>query len=69
MENAYRILMEKPEGKRRLGRPSRRWVDDIKMDLGEIEWSGMDCIDVAHGRDHRCIVTALHATITNYGKH
>jgi hypothetical protein len=31
--NAYRILVGKPEGKRRLGRPSRKWVDDIKMDL------------------------------------
>jgi hypothetical protein len=34
--NAYRILVGKPEGKRPLGRPRRRWVDNIKMDLGEI---------------------------------
>jgi hypothetical protein len=34
--NAYRILVEMPEGKRPLGRPRRRWVDNIKMDLGEI---------------------------------
>jgi hypothetical protein len=34
--NAYRILVGKPEGKRPLGRPRRRWVDDIKMDLREI---------------------------------
>jgi hypothetical protein len=33
--NAYRILVEKPEGKRPLGRPRRRWVDNIKMDLGD----------------------------------
>jgi hypothetical protein len=40
--NAYRILMEKPEGKRPLGRPSRRWVDNIKINLREIGWGGMD---------------------------
>jgi hypothetical protein len=36
--NAYRILVGKPEGKRPLGRPRRRWMDNIKMDLREIEW-------------------------------
>jgi hypothetical protein len=36
--NAYRILVGKPEGKRPLGRPRRRWVDTIKIDLREIEW-------------------------------
>jgi hypothetical protein len=36
--NACRILVRKSEGKRPLGRPRRRWVDNIKMDLGEIEW-------------------------------
>jgi sporulation protein YlmC with PRC-barrel domain len=36
--NAYRILLGKPEGKRPLGRPRRRWVDNIKMDLREIGW-------------------------------
>jgi hypothetical protein len=40
--NAYRILVEKPEGKRPLGRPRRRWVDNIKMDLGEMGWNGRD---------------------------
>jgi hypothetical protein len=40
--NAYRILVGKPEGKRPLGRPRRRWVDNIKMDLREIGW---DCVD------------------------
>jgi hypothetical protein len=39
--NAYRILVGKPEGKRPLGRPRRRWVDNIKMDLREIEWDGI----------------------------
>jgi hypothetical protein len=40
--NAYGILVGKPEGKRTLGRPRRRWVDNIKMDLREIEWDGLD---------------------------
>jgi hypothetical protein len=40
--NAYRILVGKPEGKRPLGRPIRRWVDNIKMDLGENGWDGVD---------------------------
>jgi hypothetical protein len=40
--NAYRILVGNPEGKRPLGRPRRRWVDNIKMDLLEIGWDGMN---------------------------
>jgi hypothetical protein len=40
--NAYRILVEKPEGKKPLGRPRRRWVDNIKMDLRETGWYGFD---------------------------
>jgi hypothetical protein len=48
--NAYRILVVKPEGKRALGRPTRRWVDNIKMDLREIEWDGVDWIDLAQDR-------------------
>jgi hypothetical protein len=43
-QNAYRILVAKPEGNRPLGRPRRRWVDNIKMDLGEIGWDGVDWI-------------------------
>jgi hypothetical protein len=42
--NAYRILVGKPEGKRPLGRPGRRWEDNIRMDLREIGWGGMDWI-------------------------
>jgi hypothetical protein len=49
--NAYRILVEKPEGKRPLGKPRRRWVDNIKIDLREIGWGGMDLIDLALDRD------------------
>jgi hypothetical protein len=52
--NAYRILMGKPERKRRLGRPKRRWVDNIEMDPREIECDGMDWIDLAQDRD-QCI--------------
>jgi hypothetical protein len=40
--NAYRILMGKPEGKRPLGRPRRRWEDNTKMDLLNVEWGDMD---------------------------
>jgi hypothetical protein len=40
--NAYRMLVGKAEGKRPLGRPRRRWVDNIKMDLREIGWDGLD---------------------------
>jgi hypothetical protein len=45
--NAYSIL----EGNRPLGRPGRRWVDNIKMDLREIGWDGMDWIDLTQDRD------------------
>jgi hypothetical protein len=45
------ILVGKPEGKRPLGRPRRRWVDNIKMDLREIGWDGMHWIDLAKGMD------------------
>jgi hypothetical protein len=40
--NAYRLLVGKPEGRRPLGRPRRRWIDNIKMDLKEMAWDGMD---------------------------
>jgi hypothetical protein len=49
--NAYRILVGKPEGKRPLGRPRRRQVDNIKMYLREIWWDGMDWVDQAQDRD------------------
>jgi hypothetical protein len=39
---AYIILVGKPEGKRPLGRPRRRWMDNIKMDLKDIGWNGID---------------------------
>jgi hypothetical protein len=49
--NAYRILVGKPEGKRPLRRPRRRWVDHIKIDVREIGWNGMDWIELAQNRD------------------
>jgi hypothetical protein len=45
--NAYRILVGKPEGKRPLGRPILRWMDNIEMYLIEIGWDGMDWINLA----------------------
>jgi hypothetical protein len=52
--------MGKPEGMRPLGRPRRRWVDNIQMDLREIEWDGGDWIDLAQNRDRwRALVKAL----------
>jgi hypothetical protein len=49
--NAYRILVGKSEGRRPLGRPRRRWVDSIKMDLREIGWDGLDWIGLVQNRD------------------
>jgi hypothetical protein len=49
--NAYRILVVKPVGKRPLERPRCRWVNNIKMDLREMGWDGMDLIDLAQDRD------------------
>jgi hypothetical protein len=49
--NAYRILVGKPEGKRPLGRPRRRSVDNIKMDLREIGWDGVNWMYMAQDRD------------------
>jgi hypothetical protein len=51
MENAYRILVGKPEGRRPLGRPRCRWVDNIVMDLRQIGWGGKDWIDVTEDSD------------------
>jgi hypothetical protein len=50
----------KPEGKRPLGRQRRRWVDNIKLNLREIGWDGMDWIDLAQDRDQwRALVNKL----------
>jgi hypothetical protein len=49
--NAYRLLVGKPKGRRPLGRPRRRWVDNISMDLGEVGWSDVDWIGLAQDRN------------------
>jgi hypothetical protein len=47
----YRLLVGKPEEKRPLERPRRKWMDNIKMDLGQIGWSGVDQIRLSQERD------------------
>jgi hypothetical protein len=49
--NVYGVLMRKPEGKRPLGRPRRRWEDGIRMDLRDIGWGSVDWIQLAQDRD------------------
>jgi hypothetical protein len=49
--NAYRLLVGKPEGRRPLGRPRRRWVDNIRMDLVEVGWGDVHWIGLAQDRD------------------
>jgi hypothetical protein len=49
--NAYRILVGKPDEKRPLRRPRRKWMNNIKMDHREIGWDGMNWIDLAQDRD------------------
>jgi hypothetical protein len=59
-ENAYRILVGKPEGKRPLRRPRRRWVDNVKIDLRGIGWAGVEWIDLAQDRDQwRALVNTM----------
>jgi hypothetical protein len=49
--NTFRLLVGKPEGKRPLGRPRRRWVDNIRIDLGEVGWGDLDWIGLAKDRN------------------
>jgi hypothetical protein len=57
--NAYRLLVGKPEGKRPLGRPRRRWVDNIKSDIFYIGWGAVDSIGLVQDRDRwRALVNA-----------
>jgi hypothetical protein len=51
--NAYRLLVGNPDGKRPLGRPRRRWVDNIKMDLGEVGWGDVNWIGLTQDRNRR----------------
>jgi hypothetical protein len=56
----YRVLVGNPEGNRLLGRPRRRWEDNIKMDLQEVGCWGMDCIELARDRDRlRALVSEV----------
>jgi len=56
----YRVLVGKPEGKRPLGRPRRRWVDNIRMDLQDVGCGYMDWIGLAQDRDRwRTLVSAV----------
>jgi hypothetical protein len=58
--NACRILVGEPEGKRPLGKPRRKWVDNIKMDFREIGGDGMDWVNVAQDRDQwRALVNTV----------
>jgi hypothetical protein len=58
--NAYRLLVGKPEGKRPLGRPRRRWVDNIRLDLGEVGWGDVDWIGLAQDRNRlRALVNSV----------
>jgi hypothetical protein len=70
--NAYRIFVGRPEGKIALGRPRRRWVDNIRMELGEVRWGDVDCIGLAQDRNRwRALVKSVfnlrvHEMLGNY---
>jgi len=60
MRGLYGVLVEKPERKRPLGRPRYRWEGNIKMDVQEVGWRGMDWMDLAQDRDRwRVLVNAV----------
>jgi hypothetical protein len=59
-KNAYRLVVGKPEEKRPLGRPRRMWLDNIRLDLGEVGWGDMDWIGLAKDRDRwRALVDSV----------
>jgi hypothetical protein len=59
-KNAYRLLLGKPDGRKPLGRPRRRWLDNIRMDLVEVGWGDVDWIDLAQDRDRwRTLVNSV----------
>ena len=64
----YKILVGKPEGKRQLGRPRRKWDDNIKMDIQDVRCEGMDWVDVAQDRDRwRSVVNvAMKCSVSQY---
>jgi hypothetical protein len=58
--NSYRIFMVKSEGKRPPGKPGRRWVDNIRMDFGEVGWGDLDWIGLAKDRNRwRALVNSV----------
>jgi hypothetical protein len=58
--NKYRLFLGELEGKRPLGRPRRRWMDNIRMVLGEVGWGGVDWIDLAQVKDRwRVLVNSV----------
>jgi hypothetical protein len=60
VRNAYSILVGKPEGRRPLGRPKRRWDDNIRMDFREIGFGDVDWIHLAQDRDRwRALVNTV----------
>jgi hypothetical protein len=58
--NACRLLVGKPEGKRPLGKPRSRWVDNIRMDLGDVRWGNVDWIGLVQDRNRwRALVNSV----------
>jgi hypothetical protein len=58
--NDYRLLVGRPEGKKPLGRPKRRWMDNVRMDLGEVGWGDVDWIVLAKDRNRwRALVNSV----------
>jgi hypothetical protein len=59
-ENAYRLLAGNPDGKKPLGKPRRKWVDNIRMDLGEVGWGNLGWIGLAQDRNRwRAVVNSV----------
>jgi hypothetical protein len=59
-KKVYRLLVGKPEGKRPIGRPRRRWVDNIRMNLGEVGWGDVDWVGLAKDRNRwRALVNSV----------
>jgi hypothetical protein len=59
-KGVYRVLVEKPEGKRQFGRPKCRWEDNVKMDLQEMGCGGIDWIELSEDRDRwQALVNAV----------
>jgi hypothetical protein len=58
--NAYRLLVGKPDGRKPLGRPRRRWLDNIRMDPVEVQWGDVDWIGPTQDRDRwRALVNSV----------